>query len=108
MFPSDDPEARQRPSSCGAHAIEFTDDLWLVKVWASVQSFRVPSFQIMTVPSYEQDARRDPNFGWAHATCQTGPLWPVNVARGCEVVVVVVTLIILMVASEEADASRFP
>jgi hypothetical protein len=38
------------------------------------------SFQTTTVPSKEHDARIEPNWGWAHETCQTGPLCPVRVA----------------------------
>lgn len=33
------------------------------------------SFQMMTLPSYEHDARIWPNFGCAQATCHTGPVW---------------------------------
>jgi hypothetical protein len=32
------------------------------------------SFQMITFPSYEHDARIWPNFGWAQATCHTGPV----------------------------------
>ena len=32
------------------------------------------SFQMITLPSYEHDAKICPNFGCAHATCQTGPV----------------------------------
>jgi hypothetical protein len=32
------------------------------------------SFQMITLPSYEQDARICPNFGCAQATCHTGPV----------------------------------
>ncbi|KAF5757667.1 hypothetical protein HanXRQr2_Chr17g0829391 [Helianthus annuus] len=51
MFPSEEPQAKQRPSSCGAQAIELTEDLWSLKVWSWVHSFGLPSFQTITVES---------------------------------------------------------
>lgn len=39
------------------------------------------SFQMITFPSYEHDARIWPNFGCAHATCHTGPVCLVGLSR---------------------------
>lgn len=77
-FPSDDAQARMAPSSCGAHETELTDAVWRVCSRILAQLLVLDgdccSFQMRTLPSYEQDARMWPNLGCAHATCQTGPV----------------------------------
>lgn len=45
-----------------------------------VQSLGVVDFHIITLRSYEHDARMFPNLGCAHATCHTGPWWPLSSA----------------------------
>ena len=72
--------------------MELTDDLCWSYSWNLVQvelvalleglEDRVPpdvttglSFHRMTFRSYEQEAKRDPNLGWAQQTCHTGPSW---------------------------------
>ncbi len=104
IFPSEEAHPRIKPYSCGAQATELTNKkiiyslyiliiiiyIFLHKIiikknslpeaeWAvcSLILLHVPlvSFQIMTLVSYEQEANKVPNFGWAQATCQTGPSW---------------------------------
>lgn len=83
IFPSLDAHARMGPSSNGAQAIELTLAEWRVcSLMRSQPSWTSPpdpapwplptSFQMNTRPSYEHEARIEPNEGWAHATCQTG------------------------------------
>lgn len=79
MVPSEDAQARIAPSSCGAQETELTDALWRVCSLIFAQPAGVGpcagcSFQMMTLPSYEHDARMCPNFGCAQATCHTGPV----------------------------------
>ena len=79
MVPSEDAQARIAPSSCGAQETEFTDALCRVCSLifahpAGVGPCAGCSFQMMTLPSYEHDARMCPNFGCAQATCHTGPV----------------------------------
>lgn len=79
MVPSEDAHARIAPSSWGAHETELTDALCRV---CSLIFAQPPgdgpcvgcSFQMMTLPSYEHDARMWPNLGCAQATCHTGPV----------------------------------
>lgn len=54
--------------------------------WQSVHSYlfldnKQPIVQISYL-SYEHEAKTLPNFGCAHDTCQTGPVWPFNSAEG--------------------------
>ena len=96
ILPSEEAQARMAPSSWGAHDTELTGIIMFhVKGIAWVKEAQdVPdavcsecslifahpalagccSFQMITFPSYEHDARIWPNFGWAQATCHTGPV----------------------------------
>jgi hypothetical protein len=80
-LPSEDAQARMAPSSWGAHETELTEAVCRVcsrilvqELVLAVEEGDCCSFQMSTLPSYEQEARIWPNLGCPHATCQTGPV----------------------------------
>lgn len=80
MEPSEEPHASMRPYSQGAQTSELTDSSCTLCSYTRTHEL-VPSFsrQIITLRSYEHEASTEPNLGCAHATCQTGPSWLVQV-----------------------------
>mmetsp|Transcript_10587 Transcript_10587/g.43767 ORF Transcript_10587/g.43767 Transcript_10587/m.43767 type:complete len:297 (-) Transcript_10587:421-1311(-) len=89
-LPSDDALASISPSSCGAQHTLLTE------LSCSVAGLTYTCVQLrpcepsasrhtITLWSYPQVANRLPNLGCAHATCHTGPSWPLRSARcDCE------------------------
>mmetsp|Transcript_28011 Transcript_28011/g.69296 ORF Transcript_28011/g.69296 Transcript_28011/m.69296 type:complete len:207 (+) Transcript_28011:149-769(+) len=78
--PSADAHARRRPCSCGAKQMAFTEERWSAYSYTLVHCPGAASRQTKTLRSYEHVARMVPNLGCAHATCHTGPSWPVMLA----------------------------
>jgi hypothetical protein len=77
-LPSLEAHANNAPKSGEAQAMLLTEEVWRVcsnsfdqdDVCGDVDESR----QIITLASYEADARIVPNLGCAHATCHTGPV----------------------------------
>jgi hypothetical protein len=92
IVPFEEAHARIAPSSWGAHDTELTglpiplyqrrrnapdavcSELECSLMFAHPALASCCSFQMITFPPYEHDARMWPNFGCAQATCHTGPV----------------------------------
>src|SRR5579862_3027052 len=76
-LPSLEAQAKIAPSSWGAQAMLLMEDVCNV-CSKSLDQLEIcgeldESRQMMTLASYDAEARIVPNLGWAQATCHTGP-----------------------------------
>lgn len=79
IFPSWVPAAMCKPYSHGANAKQLAEvkqsTLYTLSHYGLWFAVEVISFQMLIFLSYPHVAITDSNLGWAHWTCQQGPLW---------------------------------